>query len=72
MRDVYCKIDRDAGIFTLRTGDWFNTYPLDTLESWLEFYRSQRVHFPKSGNTYDATIGLLEAGLKELSSSTDT
>lgn len=69
MQDKYCKIDREAGTFTLRTGDWFNTYPLETLGDWLEFYRFQREHFPKSLKTYDATIRLLEEAQKEMSQS---
>ncbi|MBY5973636.1 hypothetical protein [Pseudooceanicola marinus] len=65
MSENTCEIDRAAGTFTLNLETWGNTYPLDTLERWLAFYREQRDLFPKSRNSYDKTIALLENALAE-------
>ncbi|MBT9385102.1 hypothetical protein KM176_14625 [Pseudooceanicola sp. CBS1P-1] len=58
--EANCTLDREAGTFTLALGTWENTYPVADLDRWLAFYRSQREHFPKSLDTYDRTIALLE------------
>lgn len=65
MAQKYCTIDREAGTFTLRLSTWFNTYPLDTLDRWIEFYKEQKELFPKSLDTYDESIRLLEAARAE-------
>ncbi|MBR9766622.1 MAG: hypothetical protein GYB53_24685 [Rhodobacteraceae bacterium] len=65
MSTNYCKIDREAGTFTLQLATWHNIYPLETLDSWLTFYREQRRLFPKSRDTYDETIALLEQAAAE-------
>ncbi|WP_143516938.1 hypothetical protein [Pseudooceanicola antarcticus] len=65
MTEKYCKIDRAAGTFTLQLATWHNTYPLDTLERWRDFYVEQRSMFSKCRDTYDETIALLENALAE-------
>ncbi|MBR9763897.1 MAG: hypothetical protein GYB53_10330 [Rhodobacteraceae bacterium] len=58
-------MDREAGTFTLQLATWHNTYPLETLDRWLEFYREQRSIFSKCRDTYDETIELLEKAVAE-------
>jgi hypothetical protein len=56
-------IDKSSGTFTLTGKVWANTYPLEDMPKWLEFYRRQRENFPKADGAYDAIIGALEEGL---------
>lgn len=59
-------IDREAGTYTLTGKVWANTYPLEDMPKWLEFYRRQRENFPKADGAYDDIIGVLEEGLASL------
>lgn len=59
-------IDKSAGTFTLTGKVWANTYPLEDMPKWLEFYRRQSENFPKSDGAYDDIIGVLEQGLASL------
>ncbi len=53
-------IDKSAGTFTLTGKVWANTYPLEDMPKWLEFYRRQSANFPKADGAYDDIIGVLE------------
>ncbi|WP_312525716.1 hypothetical protein [Paracoccus sp. (in: a-proteobacteria)] len=56
----------DDTSFTLTSGAWSNTYPLEDLAKWLKFYRHQKERFPKSGPHYDASIAAIEALAEQL------
>jgi hypothetical protein len=59
-------IDREADTFTLTGKVWANTYPLEDMQKWLEFYRRQSANFPKADGAYDDIIGVLEQGMASL------
>jgi hypothetical protein len=59
-------IDKAAGIFTLTGKVWANTYPLEDMPKWLEFYRRQSENFPKADGAYDDIIATLEHGMASL------
>lgn len=65
-RPMQITIDREAGTYTLTGKVWANTYPLEDMPKWLEFYRRQRENFPKADGAYDDIIGVLEQGVKSL------
>lgn len=54
------KATRDGDTFTLTDGDWSNTYPVEDLGKWLEFYRTMQVRFPKANGAYDESVAALE------------
>ncbi len=56
----------DDTSFTLTSGAWSNSYPLEELSKGLAFYRHQKERFPKSGNHYDASIAAIEALAEKL------
>ncbi|GHC16285.1 MULTISPECIES: hypothetical protein [Gemmobacter] len=55
------ELSEDGQSFTLTRGAWSNSYPLADLPKWLAFYRKQPLDFPKSGDSYAASIAALEA-----------
>jgi hypothetical protein len=57
-------IDREAGTYTLTGKVWANTYPLEDMPRWLEFYRHQREKFPKADGAYDEIIRVLEGAVQ--------
>jgi hypothetical protein len=59
-------IDQAAGTFTLTGKVWANSYPLEDMPKWLEFYRRQAENFPKADGAYDDIIGVLEQGMASL------
>lgn len=58
-----CTAERspDGQTFTIRRGDWENTYPWSDLARWIAFYERQRANFPKAKGSYDATIAALRS-----------
>jgi hypothetical protein len=56
-------IDKSTSTYTLTGKVWSNTYPLEDMPKWLEFYRRQRENFPKADGAYDDIIAVLEQGI---------
>lgn len=54
------RATRDGDTFTLTDGDWSNTYPIEDLGKWLEFYRHMQANFPKARGAYDESVRVLE------------
>ncbi|MFC3057838.1 hypothetical protein [Paenirhodobacter populi] len=50
----------DGASFRIARDAWFNDYPLEELDGWIDFYKQLRADHSKSLHSYDETIRALE------------